>query len=73
MTAAAESALETYVETHHLLGHDITLSGLFAALHQPGVQNVRLTQPGTNIAVAADEAAFCAADALDISIGGRDV
>lgn len=71
--AAAEAALATYIDTHHRLGHDITLSGLYAALHQPGVQNVRLTKPVADIVVGSDEAAFCAADALAISVGGRDV
>lgn len=71
--AAAEAALETYVTTHHRLGHDITLSGLFAALHQPGVQKVSITQPAADIVVGPSEAAFCAADALAVSVGGRDV
>lgn len=71
--AAASAALETYIDTHHRLGHDITVSGLHAALHQPGVQNVRLTKPIADIVVASHEAAFCATDALAISIGGRDV
>ena len=71
--AAAEVALASYIETHHRLGHDITLSGLHAALHQPGVQNVLIAQPAADIIVGPAEAAFCAADALAVSVGGRDV
>lgn len=71
--AAAQTALASYIEAHHRLGHDITLSGLFAALHQPGVQNVVITQPAADIVVGPAQAAFCAVDALAVSIGGRDV
>ncbi len=73
MEAAAKAELVVYINTHHRLGHDITLSGLHAALHQPGVQNVIVTQPGADIVVGPAEAAFCAADALAVSVGGRNV
>lgn len=67
----AENALEAYVEAHHKLGHDITLSGLYAALHQSGVQNVALTLPVADLVVASDAAAYCTSVA--ITFGGRDV
>lgn len=67
---AAEEALEAYLDAHHRLGHDITRSGLFAALHQPGVQNVTITQPAADLVVAPDQVAYCASDALAVSIGG---
>lgn len=57
--AAALAAAQTYADTHHRLGHDITLSGLFAALHQPGVQNVAITSPAADIVMGADAAAYC--------------
>jgi len=66
----AIEAVNQYVTAHHRLGHDITLSGLFAALHQPGVQNVQLEQPTQNIINAFNEAAFCSA--IDIVLGGTD-
>lgn len=68
-----QTALEkanTYVEQHHLLGNDITLSGLYAALHQEGVQRVNLKQPTTDIVVVPDKAARCSQ--IQIYIGGRD-
>lgn len=71
--SAAEAALTSYIDAHHRLGHDITLSGLHAALHQTGVQNVLITQPIADIVVSPVEAAFCASDAQTISVGGRDV
>jgi len=33
-----------FVEEHHRIGHDITLSGIYHALHQSGVQNVKNIQ-----------------------------
>ena len=57
--AAAEMALDNYVLRHHLLGHDITLSGLYAALHQEGVQRVELHAPAEDIVVENTEAAWC--------------
>jgi len=70
--AAAQEAIATYVADHHRLGHDITLSGIYAALHQPGVQRVNLTAPVADIVVASNEAAYCAS-APSLSVVGRDV
>lgn len=68
---AAREAVEAFVAEHHRLGHDITVSGLHAALHQAGVQNVRLTQPATNLVIPADTAAYCTG--ITLHLGGRDV
>ena len=35
---AAQNAAQVYADAQHRLGRDVTLSGLYAALHQPGVQ-----------------------------------
>lgn len=67
---AAQQAVETYVTEHLLLGHDITLSGLYAALHQPGVQNVQLNSPAADIVCQAHEAAACST--IQIITGGTD-
>jgi len=56
---AAVEAVTNYVTEHHLLGHDIEVSGLYAALHQPGVQKVDLISPANGIEVASQQAAFC--------------
>jgi phage-related baseplate assembly protein len=69
--AAAEAAAEAYVEAQHRLGYDVTRSGLFAALHRPGVQNVTLTAPAADIVVGTGEAAFCTG--VTVTIGGTDV
>lgn len=56
---AANAAAVAYAETNHRLGRDVTLSGLYAALHQEGVQNVLLTSPPASIAVARNQASYC--------------
>jgi phage-related baseplate assembly protein len=67
---AAECAALAYASQQRRLGADITLSGLYAALHQPGVQNVTLVSPAADIAVSASQAAFCTA--VTVSIGGAN-
>lgn len=70
--AAAQSALASYLSARHALGNDIALSGIYAALHQSGVQRVALTSPPANIEVDSNEAAYCAPEDIDISIAGVD-
>lgn len=67
---AAEQAVQRYVNDHHRLGHDITLSGLYAALHQPGVQQVHLTEPAADQVLASHQAAWCSG--ITVTLGGRD-
>jgi len=67
---AAVEAAEAYADDQHRLGRDVTLSGLYRALHQPGVQRVALTEPTADIVVAADEAATCTG--ITVTVGGVD-
>ncbi len=67
---AAADAAAKYAADHHRLGHDITLSGLYAALHQPGVQRVVLNAPVADIVVANDQAAYCTG--ITVASGGVD-
>lgn len=69
--AAAQAAIEAFVQDHHRLGHDITISGIHAALHQQGVQNVTLVSPAADIQVASSEAAYCTG--TSVILGVRDV
>lgn len=62
--SAANAAAAAYAETNHRLGRDVTLSGLYAALHQEGVQNVLLTSPPSSIAIARNQASFCTGIAI---------
>lgn len=58
---AANAAAAAYTEVNHRLGRDVTRSGLFAALHQEGVQNVLLSSPAVDIAIARNQASHCTA------------
>lgn len=68
---SAEDAVTAYVEAQHRIGYDVTLSGLFAALHRPGVHNVTLTSPAADIVLGEGETAHCSSVA--VTIGGTDV
>lgn len=68
---SAEDAATAYASAQHRLGSDVTLSGLYAALHQAGVQNVMLTSPAADIVVSAEAAAYCTG--ITVTVGGTDV
>lgn len=68
--AAAIATANAWVANQHALGHDITLSGLYAALHQAGVQKVILASPAGDIVISPYQAAWC--DAVNVAVGGRD-
>lgn len=66
--AAAQAAAEAYAAKMHALGLDITRSGIFAALHQPGVQNVTLVAPAADIVMEWNQASNCSG--ITLTIGG---
>lgn len=68
--ATAQAAIEAYTESQHRLGLDVSLSGIYAALHQPGVQRVELTMPGASLVIDRHSAAYCTA--ISLSDGGLD-
>ncbi|WP_029623409.1 baseplate assembly protein [Sphingomonas elodea] len=57
--AEAQRRIEEYRARQHRLGVDITRSGIFAALHAEGVQNVNLSSPAADIVVDRTQAAYC--------------
>lgn len=59
VVAAADAAVQRYVTEQRRIGLPVTRSGLFAALHQPGVRNVTLAQPAADIAVTSRQVAIC--------------
>lgn len=67
---AAKNAVNTYVNAQHKLGRDITQSGLYAALHQAGVQRVELISPSADLNINTAQAAYCTL--VNVTIGGRD-
>jgi phage-related baseplate assembly protein len=58
---AAIAAAEAYAERQHVMRRDITRSGIYAALHQSGVQNVDLASPAADIVIGDGEASHCTA------------
>lgn len=70
---AEEARLKTAEHTDklHRLDHDVTQSGLYAALHQAGVQNVKLLEPSADIVCANHQAAYCTE--IVIRVVGVDV
>lgn len=66
--ATAQAAIEAFAAKNNRLGRDITLSSIYAALHQEGVQGVTLTQPSANIVADWNQATNCAA--ITLTYGG---
>lgn len=66
--ANAQAALEAYVAQVHRIGRDVPRSGLYAALHQAGVQRVELVSPADDLAIYDDEAAWC--QSITLTLGG---
>jgi len=67
LLSAARAACQQYVTDQFRLGHAITISGLHAALHQPGVSRVDLYSPADSVLVAGHQAARCVA--VDVQLG----
>lgn len=57
--ANALAAAQAYTAAQHRLGRDVTLSGIYSALHQPGVQRVELHNPTANLVVGRQSATYC--------------
>ena len=70
--AAVLGSVQAYVEAQRRIGYDVTLSGLYAALHQPGVQRVNLWAPTGNLTISNSEASYCTGITLSVA-GQTDV
>jgi phage-related baseplate assembly protein len=68
--AAAQAAATAYAAAQHRIGRDVTISGLHAALHQPGVQRVVLTSPSAALTIGSAQASWCTA--ITLMNGGVD-
>jgi phage-related baseplate assembly protein len=66
--AACNAAATAYTVAQKKLGRDITLSGVYAALHQPGVQRVQLVAPVADITITPAQAGHCTA--INLTNGG---
>lgn len=61
---AALLAAQTYCSSARRLGVGASLSGIYRALHQPGVTRVQLAEPTADIDVAEGQASHCTAITL---------
>lgn len=68
---AAEIELEQYIAAQHALGMDVTLSGIYRALHRPGAQNVIIEQPAADVVCDAQSAPYCSNIDLSVEVGGE--
>lgn len=68
--AAAQAAATAYAAAQHRIGRDVTISGLHAALHRPGVQRVVLTAPAATLTIGSAQASWCTA--ITLTNGGVD-
>lgn len=59
--AAAVADAQAYADSMHRLNADPSISGIYRALHQPGVLRVTLNTPVSDITVSAGQAAYCIA------------
>ena len=66
---AALAAVTAYAEAQRRIGYDVTLSGIYAALHQPGVQRVNLTAPTANLTISNGQASYCTAITVTVASG----
>lgn len=64
--AAAKKALAGYLRAIRLVGYDAARSGIIAALNVPGVQNVLLDSPTSDVPVMDGELAVCVDAAVTI-------
>lgn len=67
---AARASLDRYLAANRRLGRDITLSGLYGALHVAGVQRVVLAEPLETLTITPLQVANCTAIAVEF--GGYD-
>jgi phage-related baseplate assembly protein len=68
--SAATLAVQAYADAIHAVGNDVALSGLYQALHQPGVQRVQIVSPATDLTMADSQAPWLTSIAL--SNGGTN-
>lgn len=64
---SAFAAVALYAQETHRLGRRVTRSGLFAALHRPGVRRVLLPSPATDVVPTIVQAPRCTGITVDLA------
>lgn len=65
---AAIVAITNYTEQQRRLGFDVTLSGVYAALHQPGVKSVNLSAPLASLSIGDGESSYCTSISVSLTV-----
>jgi phage-related baseplate assembly protein len=65
---ASRAAAAAYAVQRHRLGAELPLSGIYAALHQPGVEAVELLEPTVDLTPTLREATWC--EGVDVELEG---
>lgn len=64
----AQKRLDAYTQDRRRLGRDITLSGIYSALHIEGVQRVELLQPTQDVILPNHKAGICTQIRLETAV-----
>ena len=67
---AAKDAVTTYAGSVRRIGYDVTLSGLYAALHQTGVQSLNLIAPSSSLIIGDGQASH--ATLITVTVAGTN-
>ncbi|MGR3485482.1 MAG: baseplate assembly protein [Paracoccaceae bacterium] len=71
---AALAAARAHRDALHGAGRDVTMSGIYAALHRPGVQRVELIAPAADLVVPSSAAPWCPDGDIEVTVAqARDV
>lgn len=65
---AAKENLQRYTQRTKRIGKDITRSGIYAALHVEGVQNVEIISPATDLILSDSQSAYCTQSTINTVI-----
>jgi phage-related baseplate assembly protein len=65
---ASTDSVTTYIQAHQMLGHDMTLSGLYAGLHVPGVFKAVPNSPLADVVCGIGQAPWCTG--INVRIAG---
>lgn len=66
---AATAAVAAYAAEQNVIGRDVTMSGLYAALHRAGVQRVELKAPLADLVISPLQTAYC--ENIKLRVAGR--
>lgn len=64
----AGARLDAYIAETHRIGREVTMSGLYAALHVDGAERVELLEPLANVTATQTQAPYCLS--VEIEHGG---